>query len=220
MTFELKQALLHASRQVQAAREQLCDLDAALGDGDHGISMARSFAAVEEALEATDLDDPADLLDLVGNTVLNAVGGAMGPLFGSAFLSSGTALRAADPSLPGAQKASVAIRAAAAAIQRRGRAAVGDKTMVDAIVPAADASEAAAKDPEATPASVLRAAAEAARDGAERTKDLVARIGRASRLGERTLGHQDPGATSITLVLESLASSAGAPVSQPVLPVA
>lgn len=220
MSWDIKQALLHASRQVQAAREQLCDLDAALGDGDHGISMARSFAAVEQELERTQLHAPADLLEVVGNTVLNAVGGAMGPLFGSAFLSSANALRAADPSLASAQKTAKAISAAAAAIQRRGKAAVGDKTMVDAIVPAAEAAEEAAQHPDASSASVLRAAAEAARVGAESTKGLVARIGRASRLGDRTIGHQDPGATSITLVLESLAYSAGAPVAQTILSLA
>jgi dihydroxyacetone kinase-like protein len=94
---------------------------------------------------------------------------------------------------------------------------VGDKTMVDAIVPAGEAASAAAKHADATSATVLRAAAEAAAAGAERTKELVARIGRASRLGDRTLGHQDPGATSVTLVLESLAASAGAPVTQSIL---
>ncbi|GAB2715319.1 MULTISPECIES: dihydroxyacetone kinase subunit DhaL [Arthrobacter] len=217
MSWDLKEALLHASRQVQSARDQLSDLDAALGDGDHGTSMARSFAAVEQQLTAMEGNEPADLLELVGNTVLNAVGGAMGPLFGSAFLSSGVALRNSDPALSSAERTAAAIAAAADAIQRRGKAAVGDKTMVDAIVPAAEAAAAAAKEADASSATVLRAAAEAAAAGTERTKELVARIGRASRLGERTLGHQDPGATSVTLVLESLAASAGAPVGHPVL---
>ncbi|GAB14792.1 dihydroxyacetone kinase nucleotide-binding subunit DhaL [Arthrobacter globiformis NBRC 12137] len=217
MSWDLKEALLHASKNVQSARDQLCDLDAALGDGDHGTSMARSFAAVERELSSTESNEPADLLELVGNTVLNAVGGAMGPLFGSAFLSSSTALRNADPSLSSPERTAAAIAAAANAIQRRGKASVGDKTMVDAIVPAAEAAATAAGQPDATSATVLRAAAEAAAAGTEHTKELIARIGRASRLGERTLGHQDPGATSITLVLESLAASAGAPVGHPVL---
>jgi len=217
MSWDLKEALILASRKVQSAREQLCDLDAALGDGDHGTSMARSFAAVEKELSTSGADDPADLLELVGNTVLNAVGGAMGPLFGSAFLSSGTAVRSFDPEKSSAERTAAAIAAAANAIQRRGKAAVGDKTMVDAIVPAADAAAAAAKETGATSATVLHAAAEAAAAGAEGTKGLVARIGRASRLGDRTLGHQDPGATSVTLVLESLAVSAGAPVRHPIL---
>jgi dihydroxyacetone kinase-like protein len=141
----------------------------------------------------------------------------MGPLFGSAFLSSGTLLRRADPALTSAERTAAAIGAAATAIQRRGKAAVGDKTMVDAIVPAAEAAAAAAKEADATSGTVLRAAAEAAAAGAEHTKELVARIGRASRLGDRTLGHQDPGATSVTLVLESLAASAGTPVRHPIL---
>jgi dihydroxyacetone kinase-like protein len=217
MSWDLKEALLHASRQIQTAREQLCDLDAALGDGDHGTSMARSFSAVEKELTASGTEDPAELLELVGNTVLNAVGGAMGPLFGSAFLSSGTVLRGSDPAQSSAERTAAAIGAAANAIQRRGKAAVGDKTMVVAIVPAAEAAAAAAKEANATSASVLHAAAEAAAAGAEHTKELVARIGRASRLGDRTLGHQDPGATSVTLVLESLAASAGAPVHHPIL---
>ncbi|WP_426007261.1 dihydroxyacetone kinase subunit DhaL [Paenarthrobacter sp. NyZ202] len=217
MSWDLKEALLHTSRQIQTARDQLSDLDAALGDGDHGMSMARSFAAVERELTATDSTDQADLLELVGNTVLNAVGGAMGPLFGSAFLSSAKALRSTAAEASSPERTAAAITAAAAAIQKRGKAEVGDKTMVDAIVPAAQAAATAAKEVGATSASVLRAAAEAAAAGAERTKDLVARIGRASRLGERTLGHQDPGATSITLALESLAAAAGAPVGQPIL---
>lgn len=217
MSWDLKEALLNASRNVQTARDQLSDLDAALGDGDHGTSMARSFSAVEKELTASSADNPAELLDLVGNTVLNAVGGAMGPLFGSAFLSAGTAFRKSASEQTNAERTAAAIEAAANAIQRRGKAAVGDKTMVDAIVPAAEAAAAAAKETGATSASVLHAAAEAAAAGAEHTKDLVARIGRASRLGDRTLGHQDPGATSVTLVLESLAASAGAPVSNPIL---
>lgn len=217
MSLDLKEALLNASRQVQAAREHLCDLDAALGDGDHGTSMARSFSAVEKELSATDITVPADVLELVGNTVLNAVGGAMGPLFGSAFLAAGVAVRNAEESASSPEKTAAAINAAANAIQRRGKANVGDKTMVDAIVPAGEAASAAAKHTDATSATVLRAAAEAAAAGAERTKELVARIGRASRLGDRTLGHQDPGATSVTLVLESLAASAGAPVTQSIL---
>jgi dihydroxyacetone kinase-like protein len=217
MSLDLKEALLHASRQVQTARDYLCDLDAALGDGDHGTSMARSFAAVEKVLSTSDSTDPAELLQLVGNTVLNAVGGAMGPLFGSAFLSSSLAVSTADSSLSSPEKTAAAINAAANAIQRRGKAVVGDKTMVDAIVPAAEAAAVAARETDATSATVLRAAAEAAAAGTEKTKELVARIGRASRLGDRTLGHQDPGATSITLVLESLAASAGAPVGHPIL---
>jgi dihydroxyacetone kinase-like protein len=216
MSLDLKEALLHASRQVQSARDYLCDLDAALGDGDHGTSMARSFSAVEQVLSTSEDNDPADLLELVGNTVLNAVGGAMGPLFGSAFLSAGLAVRN-NPTLGSPEKTAAAISAAANAIQRRGKAAVGDKTMVDAIVPAAEAAATAAKEADATSATVLHAAAEAASEGTERTKSLVARIGRASRLGDRTLGHQDPGATSITLVLESLAASAGAPVQHSIL---
>lgn len=217
MSWDLKEGLLHASEQVQSARDVLCELDAALGDGDHGTSMSRSFSAVEKALQGSDKTDAADLLELVGNTVLNAVGGAMGPLFGSAFLSAATAVRAADETISSPQRTAAALRAAAVAIQHRGKAQVGDKTMVDAIVPAAAAAEAAAVNPDATSAAVLRAAAEAAAQGTEGTKNLVARIGRASRLGDRTLGHQDPGATSITLVLESLAASAGAPVTHPIL---
>lgn len=177
----------------------LTELDTAIGDGDHGANMARGFAAVRQKLESATSADIGALFKLAGMTLLSTVGGASGPLYGGFFLamaktaSGKTELEKAD--------FQQALEAGLDDIKRRGKAELGDKTMVDALAPAVASFEGSPADL----GSALRAAADAARAGMESTRPLQARKGRASYLGERSIGHQDPGATSCWLLLEALA---------------
>lgn len=189
-------------------REELIELDRQIGDGDHGENLNRGFTAVTAKLDALDAPpgDVGAVLKLVATTLMSTVGGAAGPLYGTAYL------RAAKVTgLPELDSAAVValLEAGLEGIVVRGKATTGEKTMVDAWTPAVEAAVAAA-DAGASPAAVLAAAAEAARGGAEATVPLVATKGRASYLGERSAGHQDPGATSTALILEAAASTAGA----------
>jgi len=190
--------------EVERSKEYLCELDAALGDGDHGVSMAKSFHAVKAKLPDLANEDVSTILNNVGITLISEVGGAMGPLFGTAFLRAGKVV-AGKPTVTAADVAAM-LRAAEGGIVQRGKAQLGDKTMLDAVHPAAEAAQQAAA-AGAGIAEVLAAAAEAAQAGAFATKALVAKIGRASRLGERTLGHQDAGATSVAIILRVAADS-------------
>jgi dihydroxyacetone kinase-like protein len=187
---------------VAAHRDELVDLDRVIGDGDHGENLKRGFDFVVSAVDASEVDSPAAVLKLVAKTLISKVGGASGPLFGTAFLRAATGLEEVD----GASVAA-ALRAALDGVVARGKAEVGDKTMVDALRPAVEAAE-AVKDNSV--AEVLEAAATAAETGAESTIPLVARKGRASYLGERSAGHLDPGARSTALLLRSLADTARA----------
>jgi dihydroxyacetone kinase-like protein len=181
----------------------LTELDAAIGDGDHGENMMRGFNAVEKKLEAG-LTTPADfagLFKLVGMTLLSSVGGASGPLYGGFFLALGKACVGKDK-LSKTEVGQV-LTEGLADIQRRGKAQLGDKTMVDALVPALEIFRASS---DGDLAGALQAAADKAHRSAEATIPLQARKGRASYLGERSIGHQDPGATSAWLLLQALAS--------------
>jgi dihydroxyacetone kinase-like protein len=194
--------MLEIERAVRAEREHLTQLDAAIGDGDHGTNMARGFDAVAKALTGQEEDLlPGKLLVLSGKTLVATVGGASGPLWGSAFRGAGRALGDATeidgPSLV------TAIDAALAAIKDLGAAVVGDATIVDALEPAAIALREAV-DAGQPLAEAVGAAATAAEDGVRATIPLQARKGRASYLGGRSIGHQDPGATSTALILRAL----------------
>jgi dihydroxyacetone kinase-like protein len=187
---------------VRAEREHLTQLDAAIGDGDHGTNMARGFDAVEKALAAQgDGLSPGRLLILCGKTLVSTVGGASGPLWGSALRRAGRALGDGDE-FDGAALAD-ALDAALAGVTELGAAVPGDKTMVDALAPAA-ATLRAEVDEGASLEQAVAAAADAADEGARATVPLQARKGRASYLGERSIGHQDPGATSAALVMRAL----------------
>jgi phosphoenolpyruvate---glycerone phosphotransferase subunit DhaL len=193
--------MAEAGAAVRAHRDQLTQLDAAIGDGDHGTNMVRGFDAVEQALAGRGEDAPGRVLVACGKTLVATVGGASGPLWGSAFRRAGRSLDD-SPEIDGAQLAA-ALDAALAAIQELGAAEVGDKTIVDALAPAVAALRSAlgAGEP-LVPA--LEAAAAAADEGARATVPLQARKGRASYLGERSIGHQDPGATSTALIMRAL----------------
>jgi dihydroxyacetone kinase-like protein len=182
-------------------RRYLTKLDSEIGDGDHGNNMHRGFQAALERLEDAEPSSPADVLKAVSMALISKVGGAAGPLYGTAFLRASTALQ--DREEISAADAAEALEAALGGVKQRGKAEVGDKTIVDALEPAAEAArDAAAK---GNAAEVFRAAAEAAREGAESTVPLTARKGRASYLGARAQGHQDPGATSTYYLLDAAA---------------
>lgn len=178
----------------------LSELDTPIGDGDHGVNMARGFTAVEKKLASSKTPDFGALFKMVGMTLLSTVGGAAGPLYGGFFLELGR-ITAGKTVLTKAEVGQMLERGLAD-IQRRGKAELGDKTMVDALSPAVIAFQLAA-DSEIT--SAARSAESTAKNAAEATRPLEARKGRASYLGERSVGHQDPGATSSWLLLQALA---------------
>jgi dihydroxyacetone kinase-like protein len=186
---------------VRAEREYLVQLDAAIGDGDHGINLNRGFDAVVRALSADEDSPPGKLLVLAGKTLVSSVGGASGPLWGSALRRAGRTLGDA-PTFDLAELAA-ALDAALAAVVDLGAAVPGDKTMVDAFSPAMVALHEAVNRG-APPHEALRSAAAAAEEGMRATIPMQARKGRASYLGERSIGHQDPGATSTAMIIRAL----------------
>jgi dihydroxyacetone kinase-like protein len=185
-------------------KQYLTELDSAIGDADHGINMDRGFQAVLGKLDAAPPGDIGALLKTVGMTLVSTVGGAGGPLYGTLFLQLGVAT--AGKGEITVDDWSAALEAAVSGVRSRGKAELGDKTMLDALIPARDAYAAAVAEG-ADMASALRRSADAAAEGMTATIPLVARKGRASYLGERSAGHQDPGATSSTLLLRTVADT-------------
>ncbi len=185
-------------------RTYLTELDSAIGDADHGINMDRGFHAVLEKVDGLETRDIGAAFKAVGMTLISKVGGAAGPLYGTFFLQLG-AVTAGKEAIA-VDELAAALEAGVAGIQRLGKAEPGDKTMVDALLPARDALRAAANDGLSVGVAVARAA-EAAEAGMLATVPLVARKGRASYLGERSAGHQDPGATSTYLLLKCAADA-------------
>lgn len=185
-------------------RVELIELDRPIGDSDHGENMDRGFRAVLEKLAEAPPQTPAAALKLTAMTLMSKVGGAAGPLYGTAFLRASTAL--GDAAEIDAAALVAALQAARDGIVARGKAEPGEKTMVDAWTPAVEAAAAAAADGDVR--KVLKAAAEAAEAGAESTDPMLARKGRASYLGERSIGHRDPGAVSSALILRAAAGAA------------
>jgi phosphoenolpyruvate---glycerone phosphotransferase subunit DhaL len=194
-----------AAEAVEEQRDHLTQLDAAIGDADHGINLSRGFTAVLGALESAAPATPGAVLTLTGSTLISKVGGASGPLYGVAFRRAGKALGdTADVDLPAL---AAALEAALAGVQQLGAAREGDKTMVDALAPATGAfSKAIAEG--ASEADALSALAEAAQAGAVATISMQALKGRASYLGPRSVGHEDPGAASTALILGALRDAA------------
>ena len=194
-----------AATVIREQRDHLTQLDAAIGDADHGINLDRGFTAVISAIESAAAVTPGAVLTLTGTTLISKVGGASGPLYGTAFRRAGRALGdAADVDLPGL---AAALEAALAGVQQLGAAREGDKTMVDALAPATRAFTKAIAEG-ASDADALAALAEAAQAGAEATISMQALKGRASYLGPRSVGHEDPGAASTALILAALRDAA------------
>jgi dihydroxyacetone kinase-like protein len=193
--------LNEAGSAVRECADYLTQLDAAIGDGDHGVNMTRGFDAVGKALAAQPEMPPGRVLLVAGKTLVSSVGGASGPLWGSAFKAAGRKLGDSDGL--DAEALADALDAALAAVIELGAAAPGDKTMVDALSPAtAVLRERTAAG--APLSDAVAAAADAAEEGAAATVPMQARKGRASYLGERSVGHQDPGATSAALIMRAL----------------
>ena len=192
------------ARVIDEKAQLLTDLDAAIGDADHGINMARGMTAVVAALDESESADMAALCKQVGMTLVKSVGGASGPLYGTFFLRMGTAIGSAE-SVEAADFAK-ALRAGVEGVVQRGRAEAGDKTMFDALAPALDALDAALGSG-AGLAAALADATVAAEKGRDATESMVARKGRASYLGQRSVGHQDPGATSAAMLIAAAATA-------------
>ncbi len=186
-------------------RDHLTELDAAIGDADHGSNMDRGMKAVVAALDDARPVTAGALFSKVGMTLVSTVGGASGPLFGTLFLRMGSSFGDAEEASP--QQLAAALRAGLEGVVARGKAEAGDKTMYDALAPAVDALEGALSG-QATVAEALKRAFEAAMVGRDATTPMLARKGRASYLGERSVGHQDPGATSVALLLQAASESA------------
>jgi len=189
---------------IENEKEYLSELDGAIGDGDHGVNMAKCFREVKKKLAESAAEDVGTLFKDVGMVVMNSVGGAMGALYGTFFLKLSQA---------GAGKSEVNLSDLVNMLQTGeqgildiGKANLGDKTLVDTLSPAVRAIEAAEKDGKPL-AEALADFEQAAHQGMQSTKDMLAKMGRASRLGERTIGHQDAGATSCYFILRSLAAA-------------
>jgi phosphoenolpyruvate---glycerone phosphotransferase subunit DhaL len=198
--------LVRVAGRMEESKDHLSALDRAIGDGDHGIGMARGFEAVRLALEGKPFDSLGALLQAVGTALLAAIGGASGAIFGTLFRGGAAGLKA-EPAFTSAGLARW-LEDGLAAVMARGGARPGQKTMIDALAPAA----ARARELAAAPlAEALAGAAEAARLGAEATKQMVATTGKAKTLGERALGHVDPGAESTHLILRFMAEAAAGP---------
>ncbi len=196
-------AIRAAAAAIAVRRVELNRLDREIGDGDHGENMNRGFQAAVAKLDADPAAaglTPGGVLKLVATTLISTVGGASGPLYGTAFLRAATS--AGDAATLDADAVRAALAAACGGVQARGKAEPGDKTMVDALLPAVEAARGDSV------AGLLAAAAAAADAGVTATIPLVARKGRASYLGERSAGHPDPGATSAALILHALAAAA------------
>jgi dihydroxyacetone kinase-like protein len=206
--------LRDAAARLHQEAPRLTALDQAIGDGDHGTNLDRGFSAVAAALDGrppaapdeTDRAAVADLLRLTGRTLISTVGGASGPLYGTAFLRASAAIGQAGPDVADGPAILVALEAAATGIGTLGKSTTGEKTMLDALVPAVEAARAVVA-AGGDAAAVLVAARDASVAGAEATTPMLATKGRASYLGERSIGHQDPGATSMAILLTVLADA-------------
>ena len=202
-----------AAARLHEQAPALTALDQAIGDGDHGTNMDRGFSAIAASLEAGPADGDDDLaraaarLRGAGRTLISTVGGAAGPLYGTALMRAGAAIASADGSSPPADRALAALEAGIGGVSGLGKSTAGEKTMLDALIPAAAAGR-AAQAAGADWVAVAAAIAAAAEEGAAATIPMLATKGRASYLGERSVGHQDPGATSAALLLRALADVA------------
>lgn len=182
----------------------LTELDNVIGDGDHGINLSRGFQEVEKKLDTLSDKDIGTILKTVGMTLVSTVGGASGPLYGTAFMKAGQLM--AEKDAVDINDFVEILRVSIEGVKMRGKSTTGEKTMLDAMVPALAAMEGALKAAKDSK-EILLEGVEAAEDGVAYTKTIIATKGRASYLGERSIGHQDPGATSFTLMLSVIAKS-------------
>lgn len=200
-TTQLAGVLTAACEGIIAARDRLTKADQAIGDGDHGVGMARGFAAARDALADLDAATAGEVFKAVGSAVLATSGGASGAIFGTLFRAPAKVLTGDTLDADGL---ATALETGAEQVMKRGKAEVGQKTMLDALVPAAEAARAAVGD---GLVATARAAADAAVAGVERSVDMVSKFGKSRSLGERSVGHPDPGAISVSVILTSMADA-------------
>jgi dihydroxyacetone kinase phosphoprotein-dependent L subunit len=202
---QTKAMLTQVADAIIAAEPELSEADRRLGDGDHGLGMQRGMTAAKEALaEVAEDAGVGDLFSAVGTAMMSSMGGASGVVFGSLFRAGKKALKESPDAFTSAGLAAT-LRGAAEAVMKRGGAKPGDKTMLDALVPAADVAEAS---PEAPVSDTLEAAAAAAEKGRDDSEALIATMGRAKTLGEKSVGHPDAGACSVAIILRTMANFA------------
>jgi len=194
---QAQQMMLYISQKMQESKDLLSHADQVIGDGDHGIGMARGFESVEEKLSHSSYSNCSELFKNIGMTLLSTIGGAAGAVFGSLFMGMGKGL--SDVQVINETNLSVALQAGLELIQKRGGAKVGDKTMIDALSPAVDA---ASDGKDLSMGEFLEKISLAAEEGKEKTKDMVSKIGKSKTQGERSLGFPDPGAISVTLIFK------------------
>lgn len=191
--------------RMEKEKDYLTDLDNAVGDGDHGINMARGFKAVMSKLpEFSGMADIGSVLKTVGITLVSVVGGSAGPLYGTAFMKAG--MEMSGKAEMNMDDFLTCLKASVDGVMMRGRAVKGEKTMLDSMIPAYDAMQDSAANGKSVK-EIFESGLKAAREGVEYTKSIIATKGRASYIGERSLGHIDPGAESFTLLLETIAES-------------
>lgn len=196
------------AKAMAESKAHLCELDGVIGDADHGIAMDLGFLTVATNLAALDITaaDPTTVFNTAAKSFLNAVGASSGPLYATAFMRAGASVK--GKTVLTASDFADAFIAMAKGIQDRGKAEIGDKTMIDAWVPAAEAVE-SAKTQGASLAEILDKAGKAAEAGAEATKAMIASKGRSARLGERAIGHIDPGAASAAILIRAMGKGLG-----------
>lgn len=196
---DIRRMIRSAAEKIRANRDELSKLDSAIGDGDHGTTIARAMGIAEKVIDAPDKKELKGLLKDVGWGVMGVDGGATGPLLGSFLMGLSNGIGEQDtidcPTL------AAMLEAGLAGVRRQSKAQIGDKTLMDALLPAVDAMRQAAGEGKSIKEALQRAA-EAAQNGAVSTKEFKARFGRAKNLGDRTIGFQDPGATSMALIFQ------------------
>lgn len=185
--------------KIEENKDYLTDLDSAIADGDHGINMARGFSAVKEKLSTVEDKDCGTILKTVGMTLVSTVGGAAGPLYGTAFMKAGMAVQGKEE-ISGEDFIKM-MEEAINGVKMRGKSEAGEKTMLDSMIPAYDAFKEGLS---VGAKSAMEKALKASSDGVEYTKTIKATKGRASYIGDRSIGHQDPGATSFTYIMECI----------------
>lgn len=203
-TKKLLEIMKAISEKIEEEKDTLTELDNAIGDGDHGINMARGAKAVMEKIPLLITKDSGAIFKGIGMAIVSSVGGASGALYGTAFMKAGDVLKGKMELSP--EDFLVAFSASVTGIKMRGKSTIGEKTMLDALCPAERAMREAIQAKKSLKDALL-AAADEAEKGAERTKDLIATKGRASYLGERSLGHRDPGAVSSSFMLRAMADT-------------
>lgn len=201
----VKEMFLSLSKKMVAQEKFLCELDSFVGDGDHGVTVARGFSSVQEKVSVTEYQKPAEVFKDAGDCLSKSMGGAIGPILGSLFLAG--AKKSMDKEDFGAAEFAFMFEAGLKRIQIIGGAQPGDRTMVDAIAPAVEAMKRAVADNKNL-ADCLEDGALAAKNGAEKTKDMVARKGRARFLQDKSAGYVDAGATTTSLILRYMADYA------------